>query len=122
MATKARKLKISDVTFTVSCEPEDEQIEGNASAIDPISDKETEERIRSELSAGNDWAWCSVWVRAHLGDLNGAAHLGCCSYKSEADFRDESNGDGYYSDMKDEALEDLQRQINKLAPLVCEEV
>lgn len=119
----ARKLTEADVTFTIECEHEEEPIEGNASAIDPETDAETCKWIRDQLDRGNEWAWCSVKVTAKLKtastlvELEGADYLGCCSYKSEEDFRQPG---GYFDDMKHEALADLQRQIDELAPLICD--
>lgn len=60
-----RNLTRSDVTFTLHCEPEEMQIEGNASAIGPKEDAETYAWIRDQLDRGNDWAWCCAHVRAH---------------------------------------------------------
>jgi len=57
----------------------------------------------------NDWAWCQVTVRAELEGFEGFAFLGGCSYKSEADFTE----GGYYTDLCDEAFEDLLRNIDE---------
>ena len=45
------------------------QIEGNASAIDEKTDRETVDWIRGQLARGNDWAWCSVQVIATIPDM-----------------------------------------------------
>lgn len=95
--------------FRLLCEPEHCAIEGNASAIDAETDAGIVAGIRSQLDAGNEWAWCFVTVEARhplLGGIVGRDSLGCCSYRSEADFREPG---GYFDDMKSEALEDALR-------------
>jgi hypothetical protein len=77
-----------NATVTLECLPEDLQIEGNASAIDPETDREQEQWIRDQLDAGNDWAWCCARVTVTFGDYSGEADLGACSYDSEASFRE----------------------------------
>lgn len=114
MAT--RKLTDKDVTFEIYCEPEHERIEGNACAIDPTTDAETNQWIHDQLKRGNEWAWCCVKVVARYATLKGVDYLGCCSYLSESDFK----RDGYYDDMKAQALDDLQRQVDELAQIVCD--
>lgn len=89
--------------ISLACEVDQIEIRGNCSAIDPATDKETEEWIRSELNRGNDWAWCHVNVIATHDGYVGVDSLGCCSYKSEKDFR---NGP-YYTDMVNQALTEL---------------
>jgi hypothetical protein len=97
-----------EVKFTVDCEPEEIPIRGNCSAIDEETDRETEEWILSELNSGNPWAWCQIVVKASLGEFEGHAYLGGCSYKSKEDF---IQANDYYLDMKDEALEELDKKI-----------
>lgn len=138
-----------DVTYTLTCEPEDTPIRGNASAwgtekqecdvclgcgtvpggyahVNPNDlddcpkcggdgynvvdlDAELEREIIAQLDAGNDWAWCTVKVTARYRDMVGVAYLGCCSYEGPADFIAHSD---YYDDLKDEALADLELQID----------
>lgn len=105
-----RKLTEKDVTFDVECLPEDLQIEGNAMASgDAEADKEVEDWIKSELRRGNEWAWCTVKVTARWEEYEGTDYLGACSYRSEQEFKK----DGYYEDMKDRALEDLNEKVSK---------
>ena len=106
------KIDPSRVEYRTIARPDDTPIEGNASAIDPVTDRETEDWIRAELDSGNDWAWASVTVEARYPGLPfvGEVHLGCCSYTSQSDF--EAPG-GYYDDMKAEALADLMRQAEE---------
>lgn len=78
------------IKFAITAEPEDVEIEGNASAIDPKTDREQEEWIRKQLDSGNEWAWCTAVCTASI-ELDGQTfeareYLGCCSYESAEDF------------------------------------
>lgn len=97
-----------EVIFTLHCDPEWSSVEGNCSAIDPETDAETARWIWEQLDSGNDWAWCQACVTAEYDGLTGRAYLGCCSYESEASFRE----CGYFDDLKKEALADLQAQLD----------
>ncbi len=114
-----RELTEDEVTFTLSCEPEDISIEGNAMASgDDEADRAQEQWIRDQLDSGNEWAWCAVTVRAEWEGFHGEDHLGACSYKSAEDFKTPG---GYYDDMKATALDALneviQANASKLANL-----
>lgn len=117
MSTKHAKLTRESLaklaTVTLRCEPEDVEIEGNASAIGPKEDAETYAWIRDQLARGNDWAWCHVVVTAEYDGLTASDSLGCCSYESEADF---CKPGGYYDDMVSAALDDLWRQLELRTP------
>jgi hypothetical protein len=126
----SRRLKPEDVTFTVTAEPEDMPIEGNALASgDDAEDERCYAEIRDQLDRGNEWAWCSVKVAASISVtikrkgrvdevvmLEGCDYLGCCSYKNKADFCEPG---GYFDDMKAEALDDLQAKVDAVAGMVC---
>jgi hypothetical protein len=103
-----RELTEDDVQFSISVEPEDMQIKGNASAIDPETDAANEAWIRRELNAGNEWAWCRVTITASWQGLRGTDSLGGCSYHSEADFKQEGE---YFTDMRKNALADLNEVV-----------
>lgn len=112
MTAKPRKLTRKDVTFTLYCLPEDMPVRGNYLASgDPAYDKQVEDKILSDLEY-NPWAWCLVRVTAGLegSALRGVAYLGGCSYESEQQFRE----DNYFDDLCDEALRDLQQQVEHL--------
>lgn len=115
---KIRELKEAEVTFSLRIEPECEPIEGNCSAIDEETDREQEAWVRDQLNAGNEWAWCTVFVTARWGDFEGRDSLGCCSYESRDDFE----RGGYFEDMKAVALDNLRASIERaaaqIAPLV----
>jgi hypothetical protein len=56
------------------------------------------------------WAWAAVTVIVTWGPFQGTAHLGCCSYADENDFRQPG---GYFDDLVAEALEELNKSINE---------
>lgn len=98
-----------EVTYSIECLPEHTGVRGNAMASgDDAADKEDENRIIADLESGNEWAWCCVKVTATWNGFTGKDYLGCCSYASEDDFKVEG---GYYDDMKQQALEDLHRNV-----------
>ena len=105
-----KKLTVQDVELVLECLPEDLQIEGNASAIDPETDRQTVEWIKSKLEAGNEWAWCMVKVTARWNGLEASDSLGACSYKNEEEFKQ----GGYYEDMVQNVLDELQRQAEAI--------
>lgn len=106
-----RKLKPEEVSFKVGCLPEDARVRGNAvSSGNAEYDREVEDGIMEDLDRGNVWAWCTVVVSANWNGYEGKAYLGCCSYKSRDDFIANS---GYYEQMKDEALAELQREVEE---------
>ena len=61
-----------------------------------------------EQVAVGDWAWCDVTVIARFSNLTGTAFLAQRSYRDENDFKT----DGYYDQMVDEAIAELQRNID----------
>ena len=105
---RVRELREEEVVFDCECEPEEMQIEGNASAIGPEEDAQTYKWIRDQLDGGNEWAWCGVIVTARWGDFEAKEYLGGCSYESREDFMKPG---GYYDDMKSEALAALNVKI-----------
>jgi len=110
------KAKLPTINFTITAEQDHADVRGNAMASgDPVFDREAEDAIIAAVNAGNVWAWCHVKVRASLDyggyTFFGEAQLGCCSYASEQDFRN----DGYYEDMQQEALAALRAHVAETA-------
>lgn len=109
-------LTVADVVVTISAEPDDLPVRGNAMASgDADADREVEDEILARLDRGDAWAWASVRVRATWTapsgrTYHGDAHLGGCSYADEADFRT----GGYYEQMVEEALDDLNASLADL--------
>jgi hypothetical protein len=101
------RLTMADVDFSIIVHPEDTPIRGNVQCISPAADRRAERRVMDALE-WNQWAWCTVEVRAEYGDFSASDFLGCCSYDSERDFRQPG---GYYEDMKHEALDRLNEEL-----------
>ncbi len=108
-----------DAEIIVECLPEDLQIEGNASAIDPVTDAEIVKNIYDQLESGNEWAWCCIKVTLKWKGFEGTDYLGACSYKSKKDFI-ESND--YFPDMVsrafDELVSNIESDIDTVLPLI----
>lgn len=102
-----RELSADEVEFTIDIDVETQKIEGNCSAIDEETDKETYDWIINELNHCNRWAWCIVIVTASWQGFIGMDCLGCCSYKNEQAFKDSD----YYEDMKTKALANLNQSL-----------
>jgi hypothetical protein len=118
MTCKPKVLKQADVEFRILAEQDAAEVRGNALASgDDAEDKAAEDEILARLDRGDVWAWASVTVEARYHGLVGRDYLGCCNYASEKDFV--RCGD-CYEDMKARALEELQSQIDALAPAICE--
>jgi hypothetical protein len=114
-----RPLTAREVTFAVEPQPEDIPVRGNAMASgDDKVDKEYEDEILERLDNDDIWAWCHVVVTARWNGFEGTAGLGGCCYEDERDFRKNSC---YFSDLCEEALDDLNRTVadhaHRLEPL-----
>lgn len=106
-----KKLTINDIQWEVICEPEDIPVRGYCTAsCDDEFARQCEDKIISDLE-WNEWAWCSVEVRGTWNGLESSDYLGCCSYASEADFRENS---GYFEDMQNEVLRQIQTQAESI--------
>lgn len=112
------RLFLRDVDYTIECLPEDTPVRGNSVASgDDEYDRKVERKIERDLDRGNEWAWCCVRVTARLSRFKGEDYLGGCSYSSQ----DEFCRDGYFQDMKAEALADLIRNIKEAGGVLeCE--
>lgn len=104
------KLTKDQVTFSITTEPEFQSISEVLSFTATGADHS--EYIQKVLddNGNNPWLWCSVKVEAKFKSLDGVAYLGGCAYENEADFIN----DGYYEQMQDEALSDLQSKIDAI--------
>lgn len=101
-----RQLTLDDVSVEVSAEPEWQSPDGEFDT----GDKELDARIVRDIKRRRNltvWAWCTVTVRVAWRGHTGKAHLGCCSYRSEKDFRQ----GGYFGDLADEALDELNAKL-----------
>ena len=110
--TFIRKLDRSEVRFLLITE---EEIEAPDKDFDP----ECLEVIRKRVENGDLWGWCTALVKVYWlkapNLATGEATLVACSYESAEDFKENS---GYYGGMCDEALEDLQKNLDGYAKLL----
>jgi hypothetical protein len=112
MKQQIKKLTVRDLTINVIASEEDIPVRGNAIASgDEAFDREVENKLIKRLEDGDIWAWCSVEVECSYKGLTASEYLGGCSYKSEKDFIKNS---GYYTDMVQTCLEDIQSQLEAL--------
>jgi hypothetical protein len=114
-----RKLKASEVEFSLDVEQDDVPVRGNALCSgDDELDKQAEDEILTRLRWGDPWAWAQVTVTAMWNGFFGHAHLGGCSYRDAKEF---CQPGGYYDDLCKEALDDLNDSIadhaRRLQPL-----
>jgi hypothetical protein len=108
---KNGKLELSDIQWDLRHELSSIPIKGNCSAIDAEIDKATENWIKDELRTGNSWAWCDVRLIGRYEGLEAYDCLGACSYLSREDF---VKPGGYYDDMKNVVLSELQSQLDDI--------
>jgi hypothetical protein len=106
-----KQLEIKDIGIEIVCEPEESAIYGNCQATDDdVADRRAADAIKRQLRNGNQWAWCTVRVKCDYRGLESSSYLGCCSYKSENDFK----ASDYYADMVAECLAELQSKLENL--------
>lgn len=102
-------ITVNDIDWEIEVEEDDIFVRGNACASgDDEHDKQYEDAILKRLANGDVWAWASVCVIGRYGEIESRQYLGACSYDDENDFKSNS---GYYTDMQQEALADIQAQL-----------
>lgn len=115
-----RRITIADVKIQV-IPTDNNQSPRRSYAVPGIisADSEDTDRFVRDVEEMIDehglWGWCQVEVKATFGQLTGSAYLGGCSYKDEDDFR---NG-GYLDQMVDEAIGDIQTQLDEIVSLLA---
>jgi hypothetical protein len=113
------KIYESEIEYNIECLPEYVDVRGNAMCSgDDDYDRQVEDSIIEDFNNGNEWAWCTVRVTASIPGLDyveGDDYLGCCSYKNERDFVENSC---YYEDMKEAAKDQLLIHLENLAQAV----
>jgi hypothetical protein len=97
-----RKLTLAEVDFDIEILPEDtnpaDDFDSGDAEQDAADVAEINRRLEYDL-----WAWCVVRVVAKWNGFEGDTYLGGCSYDGPADFK----AGGYYEQMQEEALADL---------------
>lgn len=97
-----------EITIRLYNEPEDVAVRGNFASGDVEADRILENEIIHRHNSGDQWAWFCAKVEAECEGFTGVDYLGCCSYENLKDFL---HPDGYYPSMRDEAIEDLKKQL-----------
>lgn len=105
---------MKEVEYLIEALPEDDGPEGHFASGDDEQDAETVAEIERKLET-NEWAWCIVRVTARLGQFEGVAYLGGCSYEDAEDFKK----GGYFEQMKKEALDDLKETLKNALDAVA---
>jgi len=104
-----KPLTRQEIAIRLKADPEFIPVEGNALASgDDAFDRKVEEGILHRLEQEDVWAWAAVTVTVSWGPFLASDHLGCCSYADEEDF---CQPGGYFDDMIDEALDELNRVV-----------
>jgi hypothetical protein len=110
-----RKITEKDVLFTLSAEVDDAEVDGHFATDDAEADAKMVADIKERLRNGEVWAWACVTMTANWeGCLTASTSLGCCSYENEEDFKK----DDYFPDMKQELLDDLNKQAEGMFKLL----
>lgn len=91
---------------SVEFEAENEEI----SPEGQFDDKETANEIVKQYEDGNEAAWFSAKVTVLHKDFVETDYLGCCSYKSFKEFKN----DPYYLDMINTCVNEINRQIESI--------
>jgi len=107
-----RPIYRDEAKICIRAEPDDLPVRENAmvSGYDAF-DREVEDGILARLDDGDAWAWAAVTVTVTWGAFTASDHLGACSYADERDFRQPG---GYYDDMVEKALAELNLAIQSL--------
>ena len=103
------KITRADVNIRVVAEDEDISIKQVAKECAPGF----EDAVRSVMKKSRRWGWCCVHVIVSLKsnpEITGDAYLGACSYYSRKDFIENS---GYYDQMVDDAIADIQKAYTR---------
>ena len=115
---KPRKLKASEVTFTIETEPDDIPVRGNLIASDdPEYDRQCEDELIERLDRGDYEAWCRVKVTARWKDFEASDYLGGCSLDSEDTAEVVAEEHGMKTNALDSLNAEIARQCKTLAPL-----
>lgn len=107
-----RPLARPDITIVVTAFPEDIPVKGNFMCSgDKALDQQLEAEIFKRLKEDDLWAWATVCVTGSWEGLNIHQYLGCCSYESEEDFR---NNSGHFDEMVDDVVAGLNTLANAI--------
>lgn len=114
-----RKLTNKDVTFTVSLEPEETDLRGNAMVSgDEAEDKAFDDALIDRLDRGDTAAWCCLKVTACWDgpeEFEASTYLGGCSFAPWMNGSDTSKAAEQMAkdhEMYDDALRELNIKVS----------
>jgi hypothetical protein len=108
-----KALTQKDIKITIETLPEDIHPYDRYSEI--MSKEECNKLFQK--SKRNPWHWCVVKITGYYKGLESEPeYLGSCSYKSQKDFIENS---GYYEDMVNTILTDLNNQVQEIVKDFC---
>jgi len=111
---KTRQLTLEDLNISVIAS--DEDIHPREHLSESTLTEAEIDAIYEEAVTSNIWKWCTVEVKAEYKGLEASDYLGACSYENEEEFKK----DGYYTDMCQTVLADLQKQLDSfLEDIIC---
>lgn len=97
-----------DIEFTA--EPE------HLSPSDMFDDERDIKYIQKQWERGNDYVWFCAKVTVSYKGYSADDYLGCCSYESERDFKENS---GYYADMIYQCVQEINNAITDTNADIC---
>ena len=101
----------NDVTVRLDAIPDDIPVQGNACDTgDTQFDHQVVHEILMRLHQDDVWAWATVAVSVSWNGQEATEYLGCCSYDDEEAFQQ----CGYFADMIDAALNQLNQDLQSL--------
>ena len=101
----------NDVTVRLDAIPDDIPVQGNACDTgDEQLDNQVEHETLTRLEMDDVWAWATVAVTVSWNGQEATEYLGCCCYDDEEAFQ----RCGYYPDMVDAALTQLNQDLQSL--------
>jgi hypothetical protein len=110
---KVKQLTIDDIEFTIKAIKNFWTPRQTMKGCEEEVIVAFEEAIEKAVKQDPLWGWCQVRVSGFPKGNNGPytceSSLGGCSYKNEKDFIENS---GYYQDMQQEILNNIQNAIN----------
>lgn len=114
---KVRKLRASEVTFTVIVEQDACDFRGAFASGDAEQDAADERAIAEALDRGNVEAWCTIEVKAEWQGIEGIDTLGGCSFLGGIHRPVQAQIDECIEDhgMRTEALAALNAEVQRQA-------
>lgn len=94
---------LNAIGASIEFTPENEDI----NPYDQLEDEQAK-MVCDEYERGNVFAWFCAKVQVKYRDIEATDYLGCCSYKSEQEFKT----DPYYYDMVNTCIEEVNRDVN----------